>query len=112
KEILEKIGVNTVESIYRSTTPSELVNLVDDFRETSRIRYVKRSYLVDLLIFSGINVKSSKQYTQIYLTDVYSIVNQSVVTANPKQFFYLLHLEGKRTSPNYGREKKYLNDVV
>lgn len=112
KEILEKIGVNTVESIYLSTTPSELINLVESFRNTSGIRYVKRSYLVDLLIFSGVNVKSSKQYTQVHLTDVYSILNQSVVTANPKQFFYLFHLEGKKMSPNYGKEKKYLTDVV
>jgi len=112
KEILEKIGVNTVESIYRSATLSELVNLVESFRETSGIRYVKRSYLVDLLIFSGVNVKSSKQYTQVHITDVYSILNQSVVTANPKQFFHLFHLEGKRNSPTYGKEKIYLVDVV
>ncbi|WP_096549992.1 hypothetical protein [Ureibacillus thermosphaericus] len=108
KEMIEKIGVSTIQKIHSCATQEELLKIVHFFRETSGIRYIKRSYLVDLLIFAGINVRSTNKYMQIHLTDVFSILDQKVVTANPKQFFYLFHLEGKRWSPNYGKEKKYL----
>lgn len=104
-EIERKVGESTIDSIVNSSSHEELKGAMEQFRISSGLRNIKRSYLVDLLAFCTQKHGGGAfgLRNPMYLIDILSDLTAKV-DLSPEEKFLIFQANHDRTSAKYGQE--------